>query len=119
MSDPTTHDLEIYEALAEVAPDSLMIASRVTPVAPVAGRPASDVVETGRLVRYNRVVMLTVPAVPPLRGDIIVKILGDAELAAVEYGNLIDALRRDGWDVREPDPWEVTDPLAPDAKAPF
>jgi hypothetical protein len=45
--------------------------------------------------------------------------VADADEAAVAYRNMLDELRRDGWTVRELDPWDYPDPLRSDAEAPF
>lgn len=106
-------------SLGEITPDDLLILSRVTELTPVAGQPATYVRETGRLVRYNRIVMLNIPAVAPYDGELRFTVAADPDTAAVTFGNEREAMRRDGWTVREPDPWEVPDPLRSDAEVSF
>ena len=119
MTDPTTENLTIVESPEETRPDALLIISRVTELTPTAGHVAKVTVETGRLARHGDTVLLVLIAVAPMLGEILVRPYADADAAAVEFANTADALRRDGWTVREPEAWDVPDPLASDAPIPF
>ncbi len=115
MTDETTN----LATEAAVPLDDLLLLSRVSPLAPEAGKPTRSVRETGRLVRSGRSVILTLVTATPYDGDVRTAIAADVEAAEVHFANEREALRRDGWEVRSPEPWETPDPLAVDAPAPF
>jgi hypothetical protein len=85
-----------------IAPDAELTVSRTHDLPGPAGAPGT-ITETGRLARYGRIVILTLPAVADvLTGDIRTSIEPDEHRAAVTYGNLAEELRRDGWTLRHP-----------------
>jgi hypothetical protein len=103
--------------LGEIRPDAMIVATRVTEIAPLAGRPAIEgtVIETLHVLRYDKIVTLTLPGVAPLAGDLVVLAMPDVEIAEVEFTNLVDVLRRDGWTLRDPEPWESVETLSEEA----
>jgi hypothetical protein len=111
-------DVTMGELMAAFDMSDLLLAHRMTEATGPYGATAT-ITERARLVRFHEVVMLTIPAVEPLRGSGQVLVASDEETAAVDFANLADALRRDGWTVRDPEPWEIPDPLAVTTEAPF
>lgn len=107
------------QELAEIQPDALLILSRETELAPVAGERAALVRETGRLARYGRITMLTIPGVALFEAVLRYAVAPDEQSAETTFANEREGLRRDGWTMREPDPWETPDPLRSDAPTPF
>jgi hypothetical protein len=105
--------------MADIRPDAMVVMTRVLPMVPLAGRPETEgyVHETLHMTRYDKVVAVTVVAAAPVGGDIIVHTHEDSESAEVDFVNLREGYRRDGWTVRDPEPWEGPDPLS--EKAPF
>lgn len=95
MNELTPADTDLA-GLLDITPDVVAVLRRDTEVPGPAGRTAT-VVERARLVRLDRVVLLTVPAVGDLRGNVHALICPDRESAAVAYVTEQDALRRDGW----------------------
>jgi hypothetical protein len=98
---------------SEIKPDALMVGTRETEITPIAGQIAETgiVSETVRLSRYDKVVALTTPEAVPASGDLSFGIEYTAEAAEVAFANLADSLRRDGWSLRDAEPWEIASPL--------
>lgn len=106
--------------LEQIKPDALLVGTRNAWVPPAAGQPEESgyVTETVRLTRYDKMVTLTLMAAEPWEGDVRLTVADDAETAEVAFSNEAEALRRDGWTLREADPWEVADPAETEG-APF
>ena len=100
--------------MAEIEPDAMVVMTRVTPMVPLAGQPATlgNVRETLHMTRYGMTVTVTIIGAAPFTGDIIVHPHESTEAAEVDFVNIREQYRRDGWTVREPDPWEVPAPVA-------
>lgn len=110
---PTLDDLQLDH------PDAVMIATRVVDLAegtPLAGT-LPPWVDHAVIGRKDEIVMVVFMATPVEPASVMAGIFGDADAATVEFANTLDSFRREGWKVREPDPWEVTDVL--DGPVPF
>lgn len=105
---------------ARYTPDAVMVATKTHDLfedTPLAGM-LPPFTETAMIGRDDTTVVIMFAGTPILAGDAAVSVAPDIELAEVEFGNALDAFRRDGWTVREPDPWEL-DVDGPDAPLPF
>lgn len=98
------------DAEVDRKPDALIVGTRASDLPGLAGAPAS-LIESVRLARFDEIVILTIPAVGPLDGDVRMAICADNEEADVLFAHEREALRRDGFELREGDPWEIGSPL--------
>jgi hypothetical protein len=97
-------------AVDELVPDDLLHLTMATEVTPVAGQVAEPLLQRGRLARFDRLVLLTLPTVGELTHTLTVEFGRDTEAAQVAFANAVDFLRRDGWRLRPAEPWETKDP---------
>ena len=102
-------------------PEALMVATLTSDL--LAGTPLAGLLPPETEVAYialdgTEVGIAFAPSlVAP--GEVVVGDHPDAETAQVQYANTLDAFRREGWTVRDPEPWELPDPQAADAPLPF
>lgn len=108
MSDVTTTDLDSATQV-----DAELRGHRETTSAGLHGS-TGYLRETLRLARRGSLVMLTVITTGDLKGNVSTVASVNSEAAEVAFLNEAEALRRDGWQLRERDPWEVFSPLDSD-----